>query len=98
MSATIGWLGAVLLLAAAGRADYQVEVDGNRYRVRVEGDQVTVINKGLFVLWTPEERDRKRAAAQKATGCQLTDDLYLPDNRLKGRLSCPTGAESPAKP
>lgn len=89
---------ALATVAQAEKIDHRVEVDGIPYRVTVEDGVVTVAKKALLVTWTWEERDRQRTAVQKATGCSVVDEFPNPDNRLKGRLSCPTAGAAPSKP
>ncbi|MBP8234456.1 MAG: hypothetical protein KAY22_19355 [Rhizorhabdus sp.] len=98
MAAVAQVLAAALTLAGSERTTTRVEVDGKVYRVAVQDGAVLVANKSAVVIWSLEERDRQRTAVFKATGCKIVDELPAADAILRGRLSCPTGAGSPAKP
>lgn len=67
--------------------NYKVKVDGKSFRVRVQGDQVKAIPKGMIAGQSISQRDTLRAAVFVATGCQIVDD-YWDESRLAGKLAC----------
>jgi hypothetical protein len=70
------------------KANIKAVVDGSTFLVRVRGDQVVVANKAMFVAQTMDLRDKMRTAVQQATGCQITDEIWL-ETKLGGKLNCP---------
>lgn len=68
----------------------KVRIDGQTYRVTVNGDRVEVANKSIIVAREPLlERDARRRAVKEVTGCVLRDELRQ-GGVLLGRLDCPT--------
>lgn len=67
--------------------NYKVKVDGKSFRVRVQGDQVKAIPKGMIAGQSISQRDTLRAAVLAATGCKIVDD-YWDESRLAGKLKC----------
>ena len=67
----------------------RVDVDGRTYRVTVKASgEVVVASKRTMLGYSLDERDRQRAAAVKATGCRVVDELQEGDARVHGRLDC----------
>jgi len=83
---------------ASAKTTKRVDVDGKIYRVTRTGDAVVVARKSFIVSYDIGERDAQRRAVLIATGCQIVDELPSTDARLRGKLLCPDGAPTPAKP
>lgn len=75
-------------IADPAQGTTHVGVDGRVYRVTVKGSEVTVASKRTMVGYSIEERDRQRAAALKATGCRVIDEMQDGDARVHGKLDC----------
>ena len=65
----------------------RVEIDGHTFRVKVDGREVVVADKAIFVTPSPELRDKMRRAVLAVTGCRL-DDPYWDVGKLRGLLIC----------
>lgn len=74
--------------AAPRQGDTKVEVDGQRYRVHIRGDTVSVFNKSIIKMRTPERGEGLRKAVIAATGCVMKDE-YWELTHLTGKLACP---------
>lgn len=48
-------------------------IDSKRYRVVLRGDTGYVVNKAAFVMMTPDEVQRRKRAAEQASGCKVPD-------------------------
>jgi len=48
-------------------------VDGKKYRIVLRGDTGYVFNKAVFVALTPDEVQRRKKAAEKTSGCKVSD-------------------------
>ncbi len=88
-----------LSAAESARTTYRAKVEGSTFRVTVEGDTVTVANKAVITGRTVQVREKMRAAVKIATGCEITDELWV-EAVLKGVLVCSAtaAAAAPADP
>lgn len=72
-----------------------ISVDGVGYKVTQKGEKITVIRRGaIFHGPTGETVKGARIAAEFATGCTLTDTVFI-QTRFRGLADCTKTPEKP---
>ena len=69
-------------------------IDGKRYRIVLRGDTGYVVNKAAFVMMTPDEVQRRKRAAEQASGCKVADAQII-GTSVFVQLDCSTKTADP---